>query len=138
MNTIIRRTSTALLLVLGAAACSNGVTGPATDGPAGAPAFASGSGGGGGGGGTVKVDQIKVSKCYWMGGEMLIKAASSDPTATLFAYKPDGSLIGAVQNGGGSRYGGTVMPYTAIDPVNVTIRSSSGGSTTVPTTPFQI
>lgn len=135
MRTSIRRTSFIILLAIGAAACSNGVTGPTTDSTA--PAFASGSGGGGGG--TINVDQIKVSKCYWnTGGEMLIKAASSDPTAVLTAYRPDGTVIGTVQNGGGSRYGGTVMPYTPIDPVYVTIRSSSGGSTTVPTTPFQI
>ena len=120
------------------------------------PAFASGGSGGGsvggsvgggstGGGGvtTPKVDTIKVSKCFTnatdtAGGEMLLKAASSDPTARLFAYRPDGSLIGEVQNGGGSRYGGTVMAYQAYDPVTVTFRSSSGGSTTAPTTPFLI
>ena len=104
------------------------------------PMSASASGGSGsGGGGTAKVDSIKVSKCYYnTGGEMLIKAASSDATARLFAYRPDGTLIGEVQNGGGSRYGGTVMPYQPYDPVNVTIQSNSGGSVTVPTTPFQI
>ncbi len=102
------------------------------------PAFASGGSGSGGGGG-VKVDSIKVSKCFInSGGEMLIKAASSDPTARLFACRPDGSLIGEVQNGGGSRYGGTVMPYQSYDPVYVVIVSSSGGSITVPTTPFQL
>lgn len=91
------------------------------------------------GGGTPKVDAIKVSKCFInSGGEMLIKASSSDAAARLFAYRPDGSLIGEVQNGGGSRYGGTVMPYQAYDPVNVTIVSTSGGSSTVPTTPFQL
>ena len=102
--------------------------------------FASGgSTGGGGGGSTVKVDTIKVSKCYYnTGGEMLIKASSSDPTARLFAYTPFGTYLGEVQNGGGSRYGGTVMGYVGADPVEVTIVSSSGGSTTVPTTPFQI
>lgn len=98
------------------------------------------AGGGSGGGGTTtpKVDTIKVSKCYCNGSEMLIKAASSDPTARLFAYRPDGTYQGEVQNGGGSRYGGTVMPYQSYDPVYVTIKSSSGGSVTVPTTPFQI
>ena len=104
-------------------------------------AFASGGGGtsGGGGGTTVKVDTIKVSKCYYnTGGEMLIKASSSDPTARLFAYTPFGTYLGEVQNGGGSRYGGTVMGYVGADPVEVTITSSSGGTTTVPTTPFQI
>jgi hypothetical protein len=103
--------------------------------------FASGGGstGGGGGGSTVKVDTIKVSKCYWnSGGEMLIKAASSDPTARLFAYSSSGTLIGEVQNGGGSRYGGTVMGYTPVDPILVLIVSTSGGSVIVPTTPFQI
>jgi hypothetical protein len=98
--------------------------------------FASGPGGGGGG---VQVDSIKVSKCYCnSAGQMLIKAASSDPTARLLAYRPDGSYIGEVQNGGGSRYGGTVMPWQPYDPLFVTIISSSGGSITVATTPFQI
>jgi hypothetical protein len=64
--------------------------------------------------------------------------SSSDASARLFAYRPDGTLIGEVQNGGGSRYGGTVMPIQFYDPANVTIKSSSGGSITVPTTPFQI
>ena len=88
-------------------------------------------------------DTIKVTKCYTnatptSGGQMLIKASSSDPTARLFAYRPDGTLIGEVQNGGGSRYGGTVMPYQPYYSATVTIKSSSGGSITVPTTPFQI
>ena len=98
------------------------------------------SGGGGGGGGGTKVDTIKVSKCFYDAptGEMLIKAASSDPTARLFAYLPSGVLLGEVQNGGGSRYGGTVMGYQPADPVMVGIVSTSGGSVTVPTTPFQL
>ena len=69
---------------------------------------------------------------------MLIKASNSDTSAHLYAYRPDGTYLGEVQNGGGSRYGGTVMPYQGTDPVYVTIISSSGGSITVPTTPFQI
>ncbi len=69
---------------------------------------------------------------------MLIKASSSDPKARLFAYRPDGSLIGELQNGGGSRYGGTVMPYQPSDPGTVTIKSSSGGAITVATGPFQL
>ena len=107
------------------------------------PASSYASGGSGSGGG-VKVDSLKVSKCYCNatvaagGGEMLIKASSSDATAHLYAYRPDGSYIGEVQNGGGSRYGGTVMPWQPYDPGTVTIISSSGGSITVPTTPFQI
>ena len=96
------------------------------------------SGGGGSGGGS-KVDSIKVSKCFYdaPSGEMLIKAASSDPTARLFAYLPSGAYLGEVQNGGGSRYGGTVMGYVGADPVHIYILSSSGGSIIVPTTPFQ-
>jgi hypothetical protein len=104
------------------------------------PALASGGSGGSGGGGGTQVDTIKVSKCYYQvgSGEGLIKASSSDSTARLYAYLPDGTLYGEVQNGGGSRYGGTVMPYLANDPVYVTIRSTSGGSVTVQTTPFQL
>lgn len=92
------------------------------------------------GGGGTKVDTIKVSKCFYDAptGEMLIKASSSDPTATLHAFTLTGVSLGWVQNGGGSRYGGTVMGYVGSDPVYVVIISSSGGSITVPTTPFQI
>jgi hypothetical protein len=110
-------------------------------------AYASGSGGGGGGGGggsvqSTSVDTITVTKAYTnatpdSGGEMLIKASSSDSSARLSAYRPDGTYIGAVQNGGGGRYGGTVMPYQFTYSATVTIRSSSGGSITVPTTPFR-
>ena len=122
------------------AACSAGdVTAPA-HAPMPGVALSSGSGG------TQKppaFDHLKVTKCYTNattsgGGQMLITASSSDATARLFAYRPGGSLIGQAQNGGGSRYGGTVMPYQTYDQITVTIRSSSGGSITVPTTPFQI
>jgi len=101
------------------------------------PVTASVSGGSGGGSHT---DSIKVSKCYYDAatGEMLIKASSSDVTAHLYAYTPSGTYLGEVQNGGGSRYGGTVMGYVGGDPVSVVIISTSGGSITVPTTPFQI
>jgi len=104
-------------------------------------AVASGGGGsGGGGGGVPQVDSIKVSKCYYDAptGQMLIKASSSDPTAHLYAYRPDGTCQGEVQNGGGSRYGGTVMGYIPYDPGTMTLKSSSGGSITAPATPFQI
>jgi hypothetical protein len=98
---------------------------------------------GGGGGGGTNADRIKVSKCYTnatssTGGELLIKASSSDPSATLIAYGSDGSRLGEVQNGGGSRYGGTVMPYQSKDPGACVIKSSSGGSISVPTTPFKL
>lgn len=104
------------------------------------PGRAFASGGGGSGTTTAKVDSIKVSKCFYDAptGEMLIKASSSDPTAHLYAYRPDGTYQGEVQNGGGSRYGGTVMGYIPYDPLTMTLRSSSGGSITVPTTPFQL
>ena len=97
------------------------------------------SGGGGGGGTTLKVDSIKVSKCFYdvPTGQMLIKASSSDASAHLRAYTPTGTYLGEVQNGGGSRYGGTVMGYVGADPVFILIASTSGGSIIVPTTPFQ-
>ena len=93
--------------------------------------------------GSGQVETITVSKCFTnatatSGGQMLIKASSTNSGAQLLAYRPDGSLIGEVQNGGGGRYGGTVMPYQPYDPINVTIISSTGGSVTVPTTPFQL
>ncbi len=140
-----RTLSSILALTLTATACTDLATSPSAPAPAiaaKAVTTASGTGGGGGGGG-VKVDDIRVSKCFTnasatSGGEMLIKASSSDPTARLFAYRPDGTLQGEVQNGGGSRYGGTVMAYIPYDPGSMIIRSSSGGSITVPTTPFQI
>ena len=96
--------------------------------------------GGSGGGSATKVDTIKVSKCFYdvPTGQMLIKASSSDTSAHLAAYLPSGKYQGEVQNGGGSRYGGTVMGDIARDPQFVTILSSSGGSITVPTTPFQL
>ena len=103
----------------------------------GSPTRAMASGGGTGGGTNVKVDSIKVSKCYYSG-NMLIKASSSDVTAHLYVYLPSGAYVGEVQNGGGSRYGGTVTGYVGADPGSVTIKSSSGGSITVPTTPPQI
>jgi len=98
------------------------------------------SGGSGGGGTVAQVDSIKVSKCFYDSptGEMLIKASSSDITAHLYAFTPAGTYLGEVQNGGGSRYGGTVMGYVGGDPGSVVILSSSGGSIDVPTTPFQV
>ena len=92
---------------------------------------------------TAATDVVDVSKCFTNAtatgfGELLINAKSSDSSARLFARRPDGSLIGEVQNGGGSRYGGTVMPVQPYDPVTVTVTSTTGGSLTVPTTPFQI
>ena len=96
------------------------------------PRLSSASGGSGSGGGSV--DTIRVSKCYYdpPTGAMLIKASSSDPSARLSAYLPSGAYLGDVQNGGGSRYGGTVMPYVPVNPGSVTIQSSSGGVVTAP------
>ncbi len=102
-------------------------------------AFASGGSGGGSGGG-LRVDAIKVSKAYYFDTgsyvELLVKAQSSGPTAHLYAYLPNGQLLGEVQNGGGSRYGGTVFLSMFI-PQTITILSTSGGATTVLTAPFQ-
>ena len=94
-----------------------------------------GSGGGGGGGSTGST--IKVSKCYYAVSNqtMLVNASSSNTAAHLYMYLPSGSYVGEVQNGGGGKYGGTVF-FVAADPVAVTIVSSAGDSTTVPTTPF--
>jgi len=105
-------------------------------------AFASGGGSGGGGGGTTSsVDTIKVQKCYDapVGGyvELLLQAVSSDSNAHLYAYLPDGTYLGEVQNGGGGRYGGTVFGSYYI-PATITFISSSGGSITVPTSPMQL
>jgi hypothetical protein len=122
-------------LVVYAAMMSVACGGPLDEGAASGIAQVSQAQGGSG----TKVDTLKVSKCFYnSGGEMLIKAASSDATATLSAYRPDGTFQGYVQNGGGGRYGGTVMPYMPYDPGTMTITSSSGGSITVPTTPFQL
>ena len=106
----------------------------------------SGGGGSGKGGGSGSasgtpapgtVDVITVTKCWSNGPQLLIKASSTDPLAQLYAYRPDGVRIGLVQNGGSNRYGGTVYAGQPSDPGEVTIRSSSGGSITVKTTPFQ-
>jgi hypothetical protein len=126
---IVKTILTALVVALGIQLVNQPLTG-----------FASGSSGGGGttSGGGSNVDTIKVSKCYYDAptGQMLIKAASSDTSAHLYAYRPDGTYQGEVQNGGGSRYGGTVMGYIPYDPQYMVIVSSSGGSLTAPTTPF--
>lgn len=89
-----------------------------------------------------EVDVVRVEKCWTNatsshGGQLLVKASSSDASAHLLVYRPDGSLIGEVQNGGGGRYGGSVMPYQRFDPVSCTVRSSAGGAATAPTGPFQ-
>ena len=100
----------------------------------------SGKNGGGGSVGTPApgtVDVITVTKCWSNGPQLLIKASSTDPLAQLYAYRPDGVRIGLVQNGGSNRYGGTVYAGQPSDPGEVTIRSSSGGSITVKTAPFQ-
>ena len=107
------------------------------------PVAASGgsSSGGGGGGSTTGVDTIKVSKCYYfdMGSyiELLLNASSSNSSAHLYAYLPDGTYLGEVQNGGGGRYGGTVFLSMYI-PATITIISSAGGSITVPCVQGQI
>ena len=51
------------------------------------------------------------------------------------AIVPSGASTGAHEahelRDGGSRYGGTVMPYQPYDPVNVTIKSTSGAAATI-------
>jgi hypothetical protein len=93
--------------------------------------------GGGGGGAT---ETIKVSKCEYadVGGyvELLVKASSSNTSAHLYAYLPSGGYLGEVQNGGGSRYGGTVLLTYSV-PASLTIVSSSGAVKVAPCTPFQ-
>lgn len=100
-----------------------------------APQHALASGGGGGGG---KGDTIKVSKAMYAASNhtLLVKASSSDANARLMLYLPSGQYVRDVQNGGGSRYGGTVI-FMMTDPGHIVIRSSSGGSITVATTPYQ-
>ena len=85
-------------------------------------------------------ETIKVTKCFFMPGASasLIKASSTNSAAHLYAYLPNGEFWGEVQNGGGGKYGGSVMGYIPNDPINVTIKSSSGAEITVPTTPFQL
>ena len=102
----------------------------------------SGSGSGGGGGSTTGADTIKVSKCYYFDTgsyiELLINASSSNTSAHLYAYLPNGTYLGEVQNGGGGgRYGGTVFVTLHI-PASITIVSSAGGSITVPCVVGQI
>ena len=70
--------------------------------------------------------------------KLIRKLPSGNRRGLCVAYSPDGALIGEVQNGGGSRYGGTVIAYRAVNPLSVTIRSSAGGVVTVPTTPFVV
>jgi len=79
-----------------------------------------------------------VCKCFYAGGEMLIKESSSAFTTHLYAYLPSGADRSEVQNRGGSRYSGTVTSHVGADPLTVTIISSAGGNTTVPTTSFLI
>ena len=104
-----------------------------------APVFASGGSGGGGGGSTV--DTVRVSKCEYavVGGayvELLLNASSSNSSAHLYAYLPDGTYLGEVQNGGGGRYGGTVF-VTLHVPSSITFVSNAGGAITAPCVPFQ-
>jgi len=134
INTTVKAILMALILGLSIGMISQPLTTSASGSSGG-----SGSGGSGGGGTTTNGDSINVSKCYYAStGQLLIKASSSDTTAHLYVYLPSGAYLCEVQNGGGSRYGGTVTPYIGFDPGSVTIKSSSGGIVTVPTAPFQI
>ena len=134
------------VLAFAVSACSaapnGGATVPSGPAPNGTARIAQ-SGGSGGGGGSAKppsVDTIKVAKAEFFdqGGavELLVSAVSSDVSAHLYLYDPSGVYLGEVQNGRGGRYGGSVFVTTYI-PATLTVKSSSGASVTVPTTPFQ-
>jgi hypothetical protein len=115
---------------------------PNTPALASGPSGGGGSGGGGGGGGSTSgADTIRVNKCYYFDTgsyiELLINASSSNSSAILKAYLPDGTFLGQVQNGGGGQYGGTVF-VTLYIPATITIVSSAGGTITVPCVPGQI
>lgn len=106
---------------------------------AGMRTLASGGSNSTGGGGSSSAETIKVDKCFYDAptGQMLIKASSSNTSAKLYAYRPDGTFQHEVQNGGGSRYGGTFCGWISHDPGYMVIKSSSGASTNAPTTPVQ-
>jgi hypothetical protein len=101
----------------------------------------SATGSGGGSGTTSTTDTLKVNKCYYAPVvgyvELLLQAVSSDSNAHIYAYLPDGTYLGEVQNGGGGRYGGTVLGCYYV-PSSITFISSSGGSITVPTSLMQL
>ena len=109
------------------------------------PGLASASGGGGSGGGgggtTTTVDTIKVSKCFYFDTgsdvELLINASSSNSSAHLYVFLPNGTYLGEVQNGGGGRYGGMVFVTLKI-PSDIIIVSSAGGIVDAPGVPGQI
>ena len=104
------------------------------------PAWASGGSGSGGGGSTASADTIKVTKCEYAATgayvELLISASSSNSSAHLYAYLPDGTYLGEVQNGSGGRYGGTVFIAYYV-PDSITIKSSAAGTVTAPCVPYQ-
>jgi hypothetical protein len=90
-----------------------------------------------------KGESISIGKCWTnatatASGQLLISAKSSDSSATLSAYRSDGSLIGPVNNGFGGRYGGTVMPIQQHDPGTIIVKSDSGASASCHTTPFEV
>jgi hypothetical protein len=98
------------------------------------------SGGSGSGGGTpapAAVETFKVTKHSYDAPsyELLVNASSSNTSARLSVYAQSGAYIGEIQNGGGGKYGGSVFVLLH-DPVELTIKSSAGGSITVPTIPF--
>lgn len=90
---------------------------------------------GGGGGGT---ETIKVSKCYYIqNGYVLVKASSTNTSAHIYLYLPNGQFLGETQNGGGQRYGGS-SHYVGYDPGYITFVSSAGARLDAPTAPFQL
>jgi hypothetical protein len=63
-----------------------------------------------------------------------VSASSSNSSAHLYAFLPDGEPLGEVFAGG--RYGGTVF-LTGSVPDTITIISSAGAHITVDCVPFQ-
>jgi hypothetical protein len=125
------KTAAKLILV---AALSLGVLTPA------APVLASGGSGSGGGSGGATIDTIKVIKCEYAVTqayvELLISASSSNSGASLYAFLPNGTYLGQVQNGAGGRYGGTVF-ITLFVPDSIILKSSAGGIIDAPCVPYQ-
>src|ERR1051326_2657120 len=92
MKTKIQNILGALLMTAVIAIAISTITQPITASASGG----SGSGGSGGGGGTTTgVDTIKVQKCYYFDTgsycELLLQAVSSDSSAHIYAYLPDGT-----------------------------------------------
>jgi hypothetical protein len=71
-------------------------------------------------------DTISITKAEWKSGKLTVEATGSNPAATLRVYvTSSGAAIGTL-TGSGGRYRGTYN--VASNPINITVRSSLGGS----------